>query len=74
MHRGAGSAERTEAIQLVEQVMAQHGWEPPATDNATTPAEITELVETVNRHPRALVLLAREVRKGYALTTQIWPS
>jgi tetratricopeptide (TPR) repeat protein len=59
-----------EAIQLVEQVMAQHGWAPPATDNATTPAEITELVETVNRHPRALVLLAREVRTGVALTTQ----
>lgn len=59
-----------EAIQLVEQVMAQHGWEPPATDNATTPAEITELVETVNRHPRALVLLAREVAKGVRATTQ----
>ncbi|RZM81817.1 tetratricopeptide repeat protein [Leptolyngbya iicbica] len=61
---------KEDAIQLVEQVMAQHGWEPPATDNATTPAEITELVETVNRHPRALVLLAREVRTGVALTTQ----
>lgn len=59
-----------EAIQLVEQVMAQHGWEPPATDNATTPAEITELVETVNRHPRALVLLAREVAKGVRATTR----
>jgi tetratricopeptide (TPR) repeat protein len=59
-----------EAIQLVEQVMAQHGWSPPATDNATTPAEITELVETVNRHPRALVLLAREVAKGVRATTQ----
>nr|WP_242024762.1 CHAT domain-containing protein [Leptolyngbya sp. FACHB-60] len=59
-----------EAIQLVEQVMAQHGWEPPATDNATTPAEITELVETVNRHPRALVLLAREVAWGVRATTQ----
>jgi hypothetical protein len=59
-----GRLSEVEAVQLVEQVMAQHGWEPPATDNATTPAEITELVETVNRHPRALVLLAREVRRG----------
>ncbi|MBW4484348.1 MAG: tetratricopeptide repeat protein [Tildeniella torsiva UHER 1998/13D] len=59
-----------EAIQLVEQVMAQHGWEPPASDNAITPAEITELVETVNRHPRALVLLAREVAHGVRATTQ----
>jgi hypothetical protein len=69
MHRALGRLSEVEAVQLVEQVMAQHGWEPPATDNATTPAEITELVETVNRHPRALVLLAREVRRG-ALTTQ----
>ncbi|PSN78313.1 hypothetical protein C8B47_17490, partial [filamentous cyanobacterium CCP4] len=53
-----------------EQVMAQHGWEPPASDNATTPEEITELVETVNRHPRALVLLAREVAKGVRATTR----
>ncbi|WP_204138029.1 tetratricopeptide repeat protein [Halomicronema sp. CCY15110] len=61
---------KDEAVQLVEQVMAQHGWEPPATDNATTPEEITELVDTVNRHPRALVLLAREVAKGVRATTQ----
>jgi tetratricopeptide (TPR) repeat protein len=65
-----GRLSEVEAVQLVEQVMAQHGWEPPATDNATTPAEITELVETVNRHPRALVLLAREVAKGVRATTQ----
>jgi hypothetical protein len=39
MHRGTGRLSEREAIQLVEQVMAQHGWEPPATDNATTPAE-----------------------------------
>jgi hypothetical protein len=69
-----GRLSEREAIQLVEQVMAQHGWEPPATDNATTPAEITELVETVNRHPRALVLLAREVAKGVRATTHGWPS
>ncbi|MFQ4136886.1 tetratricopeptide repeat protein [Nodosilinea sp. PGN35] len=65
-----GRLSEREAVQLVEQVMAQHGWEPPATDNATTPAEIAELVETVNRHPRALVLLAREVARGVRATTQ----
>lgn len=65
-----GRLSEVEAVRLVEQVMAQHGWEPPASDNATTPEEITELVETVNRHPRALVLLAREVAKGVRATTR----
>ena len=65
-----GRLSEAEAVQLVEQVMAQHGWEPPPSDNATTPAEIAELVETVNRHPRALVLLAREVAHGVRATTQ----
>ena len=60
----------TEAIQLVEQVMAENGWEPPTTDNATTPEEISELVETVHCHPRALVLLAREVARGLGATTR----
>jgi hypothetical protein len=46
-----GRLSQDEAIQLVEQVMAQHGWEPPVSDNATTPADISELVETVNCHP-----------------------
>jgi tetratricopeptide (TPR) repeat protein len=54
----------TEAIQLVERVMAEHGWEPPKTDNATTPEEVAELVESVHRHPRALVLLVREAAAG----------
>ena len=65
-----GRLRETEAIQLVEQVMAEHGWEPPTTDNATTPEEISELVETVNCHPRALVLLAREVARGLGATTR----
>lgn len=59
-----------EAIEVVEQVMAQNGWESPASDNATTPEEVAELVETVNCHPRALVLLAREVATGVRATTQ----
>jgi tetratricopeptide (TPR) repeat protein len=65
-----GRLSETEAIQLVEQVMAAQGWAPPVTDNATTPEEITELVETVNCHPRALVLLAREVAHGVRATTR----
>ncbi len=59
-----------EAIQLVERVLAQQGWAPPANDSAATPAEVAELVETVNRHPRALVLLAREVAHGVRATTR----
>ncbi|MEM9151628.1 MAG: CHAT domain-containing protein [Cyanobacteria bacterium P01_F01_bin.3] len=65
-----GRLSEREAIQLVEQVMAQNGWEPPVSDNATTPEEIKELVETVNCHPRALVLLAREVASGVRATSE----
>ena len=61
---------QAEAIQLVERVMAQQGWAPPANDSATAPEEVAELVETVNRHPRALVLLAREVAHGVRATTR----
>lgn len=59
-----GRLDRHEAIKLVEQVMALHGWEPPISDSAATPEEVTELVEAVNCHPRALVLLAREAVNG----------
>lgn len=65
-----GRLSEPEAIQLVERVMAENGWEPPATDNATTPEEVAELVEVVNRHPRALVLLAREAARGVRATTR----
>ncbi|NEQ50975.1 MAG: tetratricopeptide repeat protein [Leptolyngbya sp. SIO3F4] len=65
-----GRLRQWEAIKLVEQVMANHGWEPPTSDNATTPEEIKELVETVNCHPRALVLLAREVARGVRATSE----
>ena len=67
---GTIATAKAEAIQLVEQVMAEHGWQPPANDDATTPEEIEELVETVNCHPRALTLLAREVADGVRATTQ----
>ena len=59
-----------EAIELVGRVMAQNGWEPPASDNATTPEEVSVLVEKVNCQPRALVLLAREVSAGVRATTE----
>uniref|UniRef100_UPI004057466C CHAT domain-containing protein n=1 Tax=Candidatus Electrothrix sp. TaxID=2170559 RepID=UPI004057466C len=65
-----GRLDRYEAIKLVEQVMALHGWEPPVDDSATTPEEIDELVETVNCHPRALVLLAREAVNGVRVTAE----
>lgn len=65
-----GRLDRPEAVKLVEQVMALHGWEPPVDDSATTPEEIDELVETVNCHPRALVLLAREVVNGVRVTAE----
>ena len=65
-----GRLHKNEAIQLVEKVMAQHGWQPPESDDARTPAEIEDLVNAVNRHPRALVLLAREVRQGVSYTTE----
>ncbi len=65
-----GRLDRNEAIQLVEQVMAEHGWQPPTSDNASTPEEVAELVDTVHCHPRALVLLAREVANGVRATTE----
>lgn len=64
-----GRLHKDEAIQLVEKVMARQGWQPPASDDARTPAEIEALVEAVNCHPRALVLLAREVKEGVKYTT-----
>jgi hypothetical protein len=50
--------------------MAQEGEVPQAGDAGTTPQEITELVDAVQCHPRALVLLARELsRRGVRATT-----
>ncbi|MGI8816031.1 MAG: CHAT domain-containing protein, partial [Pseudonocardia sp.] len=65
-----GALARDDAVELVAEVMKQHGWTPPTGDTGSTPGEITDLVEAVNRHPRALVLLAREVaRAGVRATT-----
>lgn len=65
-----GRLHKDEAIQLVEKVMARQGWQPPESDDARTPEEIEALVNAVNCHPRALVLLAREVRTGVQYTTE----
>ncbi len=65
-----GRLRKGEAIQLVKNVMTRHGWQPPLRDDARTPEEIEELVNAVNRHPRALVLLAREVAHGVRAATE----
>jgi tetratricopeptide (TPR) repeat protein len=65
-----GALTQDDAVELVSQVMAQEGWTPPQSDAGETAAEIIDLVEAVNRHARALVLLAREVaRQGVRATT-----
>ncbi len=66
-----GALSRDDAVELVSRVMEQEGLVPEETDPGTTPKEITDLVDAVNRHARALVLLAREVaRRGVSSTTQ----
>lgn len=64
-----GALDRTDAIELVGEVMKQNGWTPPRDDAGDTPQEVTELVEAVNRHARALVLVAREVAQGGVTST-----
>lgn len=69
--RPLGALSREDAIALVSEVMKQEGLTPKAEDPGGDPREITDLVEAVNRHARALVLLAREVsRKGVKATTE----
>ena len=66
-----GALTRTDAIALVSDVMKQEGLIPKAEDPGGDPQEIVDLVEAVDRHARALVLLAREVsRKGVRATTE----
>jgi hypothetical protein len=36
-----GRLQKNEAIQLVEKVMSQQGWQPPESDDARTPEELT---------------------------------
>ncbi len=68
--RELGALSRTDAIELVSEVMKQHGWTPPEDAAGNTPQEISDLVEAVHCHARALVLLAPEVaRRGVKGTT-----
>lgn len=68
--RELGALDRRDAVELVSEVMKQNGWTPPDDDGASTPQEITDLVEAVHCHARALVLLASEVaRRGVKATT-----
>ncbi|MCL4862721.1 MAG: CHAT domain-containing protein, partial [Caldilineaceae bacterium] len=65
-----GHLSRHDAVRLVEQVLAQHGWTPPPHDDGRTPDEVTALVKAVQGHARALVLLAPEVaRRGVRAVT-----
>ncbi|MGH9755786.1 MAG: tetratricopeptide repeat protein [Blastocatellia bacterium] len=54
---------REDAIELVSEVMKREGLEPKHDDAGDTPEEIVELVKAVNRHARALTLLAREIAR-----------
>lgn len=66
-----GTLDRNDAIDLVSQVLAQEGRNPPTNDAGQTSQEIIDLVEAVNCHPRALVLMAPEVsRRGVRATTE----
>jgi len=66
-----GALSRDDAIELVSQVMEREGRKPKYDDAGNTPQEITELVEAVNRHARALVLLTPEItHRGVRATTE----
>jgi tetratricopeptide (TPR) repeat protein len=62
--RELGALDQTDAVELVGEVMKLNGWMPPGHDSGDTPEQISDLVEAVNRHARALVLLAGEVARG----------
>lgn len=69
--RRLGPLDRDDAIKLVAEVMKQEGLTPKSDDPGSDPREIVELVEAVNCHARALVLLAREVSlSGVRATTE----
>ncbi|HLM56554.1 MAG TPA: tetratricopeptide repeat protein [Pyrinomonadaceae bacterium] len=65
-----GALSHDDAVRLVSEVMKQEGLEPKPDDAGRDPEDVTRLVESVNRHARALVLLSREVaRRGVRTTT-----
>ncbi|NQU21273.1 MAG: tetratricopeptide repeat protein [Candidatus Nealsonbacteria bacterium] len=67
---GLGALSLHDAVELVGTVMKREGLEPKSADPGGTPELITDLVEAVRRHARALVLLSREIaRQGVGATT-----
>jgi tetratricopeptide (TPR) repeat protein len=65
-----GALSREDAIELVGEVMRREGLTPKHDDAGNSPQEIIDLVEAVNRHARALTLMAREIsRSGVRATT-----
>lgn len=62
--RRLGPLSWEDAITLVSEVMKQEGLTPKSEDPGNDPQEITDLVEAVNCHARAAVLLARAVAQG----------
>lgn len=65
-----GALSREDAVELVGEVMRREGRTPKHDDAGNTPQEIIDLVEAVNRHARALTLMAREIsRSGVRATT-----
>ncbi|MGH7492398.1 MAG: CHAT domain-containing protein [bacterium] len=67
---GLGPLDRNDAIELVSSVMKEEGLQPKVSDPGSASQEIIDLVEAVNCHARASVLLAREVaRQGVRSTT-----
>ncbi|MEW6211487.1 MAG: tetratricopeptide repeat protein [Acidobacteriota bacterium] len=66
-----GALSKEDAVEMVSQVMADEGMVPKSEDPGGDPQEVVDLVEAVNRHARALVLIAREVsRQGVRVTTE----
>lgn len=70
-HVGLGQLSREDSVELVTQVMAGEGLYVKPDEAGNTPEAVAALVEAVNRHARALVLLARELsRSGVTATTE----
>lgn len=60
-HIELSSLAPSDAIDLVREVLTQHGAAPKTDPDGTPAPHVRELVEAVRCHPRALVLVAREL-------------
>ncbi len=61
--------DHNDAIELVMQVLKEAGAEARHDAQGNVPQHVTELVETVGGHARALTLLARQAQDGVRATT-----